>query len=328
MTFNMTRRNLVGATMLAAAAFAAPVLAQDKPVLKFSAVFSEQDIRAEMTKMLAADIKNDFTLEPYYGGNLFKQGTELVAIQRGNLQMGNIAPQDISKQIPEWSVLTSAYLFRDAAHLSAFFNSDVGAEFKKMAEDRLGIHILGPTYFGARQIGLKPEKKITTPQDMAGIKLRMPGGDAWQFLGEALGANPVPVAYAEVYTALQTGAIDGQDNPLPNVKNMKFYEVMSQIIMTSHLIGYDLLVISNEVWNEMAPEEQQAFQAAADKAMKFSEEKHVAQEKALVEEFKAAGLQIYEPDIEAFRKFAQEKYVNSELAKSWPEGILEKVAGL
>lgn len=109
---------------------------------------------------------------------------------------------------------------------------------------------------------------------------------------------------------------------------MKFYEVMSQIIMTSHLIGYDLLVISNEVWNEMAPEEQQAFQAAADKAMKFSEEKHVAQEKALVEEFKAAGLQIYEPDIEAFRKFAQEKYVNSELAKSWPEGILEKVAGL
>lgn len=107
MTFNMTRRYLVGATMLAAAAFAAPVLAQDKPVLKFSAVFSEQDIRAEMTKMLAADIKNDFTLEPYYGGNLFKQGTELVAIQRGNLQMGNIAPQDISKQIPEWSVLTS-----------------------------------------------------------------------------------------------------------------------------------------------------------------------------------------------------------------------------
>ncbi|MBU1314571.1 MAG: TRAP transporter substrate-binding protein DctP [Alphaproteobacteria bacterium] len=328
MNFNLTRRYLIGATMLAAAAFTVPALAQDKPTLKFSAVFSEQDIRAEMTKMLAEDIKDDFTLEPYYGGNLFKQGTELVAIQRGNLQMGNIAPQDISKQIPEWSVLTSAYLFRDAAHLSAFFNSDVGAEFKKMAEDQLGIHILGPTYFGARQVGLKSEKKIMTPEDMAGIKLRMPGGDAWQFLGEALGANPVPVAYAEVYTALQTGAIDGQDNPLPNVKNMKFYEVMSQIALTSHLIGYDLLVISNDAWTAMTPEQQQAFQAAADKAMTFSEDKHVAQEKALLEEFRAAGLDIYEPDLEAFRTFAQEKYLNSDLAKSWPEGILEKVAAL
>jgi hypothetical protein len=80
---------------------------------------------------------------------------------------------------------------------------------------------------------------------MAGVRLRMPGGDAWQFLGEALGANPTPMAYAEVYTGLQTGAIDGQDNPLPNVENMKFYEVMSQIVMTSHLVGYDLLTVAS-----------------------------------------------------------------------------------
>ena len=324
----ITRRYMLGAAMVAAAAFAVPALAQDKPVLKFSAVFSEQDIRAEMTKKLGEAISGDFKLEPYYGGNLFKQGTELVAIQRGNLQMGNIAPQDISKQIPEWSVLTSAYLFRDAAHVTNFFKSETGEEFKKMAEDQLGIKILGPTYFGARQVGLKPNKKINTPADMAGIKLRMPGGDAWQFLGEAIGANPVPVAYAEVYTALQTGAIDGQDNPLPNVQNMKFYEVMSQIVLTSHLIGYDLLVVSKDVWDKMTPEQQQSFQAAADEAMKWSEDQHIAQEQTLLEEFKKAGLEIYEPDQEAFRKFAQEKYLNSELAKSWPEGILNKVAGM
>jgi len=328
MKLTLTRRALIGATMLAASTIALPALAQDKPVLKFSAVFSEQDIRAEMTKKFAEGISENFKLEPYYGGNLFKQGTELVAIQRGNLQMGNIAPQDISKQIPEWSVLTSAYLFRDAAHVSAFFKSDAGADFKKMAEDQLGIHILGPTYFGSRQVGLKPEKKIETPEDMAGIKLRMPGGDAWQFLGEAIGANPVPVAYAEVYTALQTGAIDGQDNPLPHVKNMKFYEVMSQIVLTAHLIGYDLLVISKEVWDGMSPEQQQSFQAAADEAMQWSEDQHVAQEKTLLDEFKAAGLEIYEPNVDSFRKFAQEKYLASDVAKSWPEGILEKVAGM
>ena len=129
--------------------------------------------------------------------------------------MGNIAPQDIANQIPAWSILTAGYLFRDADHLKKVFESDVGKELIKLAEDQLGIHILGPIYFGVRQVGLKPDKKINTPADLAGIKLRMPGGDAWQFLGTALGANPTPMAYAEVYTGLQTGAIDGQDNPLP-----------------------------------------------------------------------------------------------------------------
>ncbi|CDZ26879.1 TRAP transporter substrate-binding protein DctP [Neorhizobium galegae] len=327
MTFELTRRHFLGAT-LATAALSVPAMAQDKPVLKFSAVFSEQDIRAQMTKMFAEAIAGSYKLEPYYGGNLFKQGTELVAIQRGNLQMGNIAPQDVSNQIPEWSVLTSAYLFRDAQHVTKFFRSEAGAEFKKMADEKLGVYILGPTYFGARQIGLKPNKKITTPADMAGIKLRMPGGDAWQFLGAALGANPTPMAYAEVYTGLQTGAIDGQDNPLPNVKNMKFYEVMSQIVMTSHLIGYDLLTISSKIWKGMSADQQKSFQAAADKAMKWSEDQHLAQEKTLVDEFKKAGLNIYEPDIAAFRKFAQEKYLASDLAKSWPKGVLEKVAAI
>ena len=123
MTFQTTRRRFLAGTGLAIGAAAFPVLAlaQDKPKLRFSAVFSEQDIRAEMMKMFADAIKDDFVFEGYYGGNLFKQGTELVAIQRGNLEMGNISPQDISKQIPAWSIVTAGYLFRDAAHVRTFF---------------------------------------------------------------------------------------------------------------------------------------------------------------------------------------------------------------
>ncbi len=326
MRFGFTRRAvLLGSLLLAAAA---PTMAQDKPVLRFSAVFSEQDIRAEMMDLFAGQISEDFTLEPYYGGNLFKQGTELVALQRGNLEMGNIAPQDISNQIPAWSVLTSAYLFRDAAHLRTFFDSDVGAEFKQMAEDQLGIHILGPTYFGARQVGLRIDKEIKTPEDMAGIKLRMPGGDAWQFLGEAIGANPTPMAYAEVYTGLQTGAIDGQDNPLPNVENMKFYEVMDQIVLTSHLVGYDLLVISDSAWNAMTPEQQASVEAAASTAIEFSQQAHLDREAELLTQFETAGLKIYEPDLEAFRAAAQQKYLESDLAKDWPEGVVDRINAL
>ena len=326
MTFGLTRRAiLVGGLLLAAAM---PAMAQDKPVLRFSAVFSDQDIRAEMMNLFSAQIAEDFTFEPYYGGTLFKQGTELVALQRGNLEMGNIAPQDVSNQIPAWSVLTSAYLFRDAAHLRAFFDSEIGAEFKQMAEDQLGIHILGPTYFGARQVGLRIDKEIKTPADMAGIKLRMPGGDAWQFLGTALGANPTPMAYAEVYTGLQTGAIDGQDNPLPNVENMKFYEVMEQIVLTSHLVGYDLLVVSGDAWAAMTPEQQTAVQAAATAAIDTSQAAHIAREAELVQKFKDAGLNIYEPDVAAFRTHVQEQYMNSDLAKDWPEGVVDRINAL
>ncbi|WP_040325031.1 TRAP transporter substrate-binding protein DctP [Aurantimonas manganoxydans] len=325
MIFSTTRRAVLAASAAMLFAFAVPSAAQDKKPLRFSAVFSEQDIRAEMMKKFADAVGDDYAFEGFYGGNLFKQGTELVALQRGNLEMGNIAPQDIANQIPEWSILTSAYLFRDAEHLRTFFASDAGDEMKKMVEDQLGVHLLGPTYFGTRQVGLKPDKKIETPADMAGIKLRMPGGDAWQFLGQALGANPTPMAYAEVYTGLQTGAIDGQDNPLPNVQNMKFYEVMSQIVLTSHLVGYDLLTVSSAVWDDMSPDQQQAFQAAADAAIEWSTAEHLRQEEELADSFEERGLKLYKPDVEAFRTHAQKMYSESDLARNWPEGMLERI---
>jgi len=328
MKFDHGRRSALGAGAALAAACALPARAQAKPTLRFAAVFSDKDIRADMIRMLAKDIEADFRLEPYYGGTLFKQGTELVALQRDNLEMGNIAPQDISKQIPAWSLLTSAYLFRDANHLNAFFASDLGAQMKKMAEDQAKVKILGPTFFGTRQVGLKPKKRISTPADLAGVKLRMPPGDAWQLLGRSLGANPTPMAYAEVYTGLQTGVVDGQDNPLPNVQNMKFYEVMSQIVLTSHLVGYDLLSINLKTWNGMPPARQQAFQAAVDKAIQWSAAEHLKREAELADGFAKQGLEVYKPDIDAFRAHAQKVYMASDEAKDWPKGMLEKINAL
>jgi len=318
-----------GAALAAASALPAslPVWAQAK-TLRFAAVFSDKDIRADMIRMLAKDVAADFTIEPHYMGSLFKQGTELVALQRDNLEMGNIAPQDISKQITAWSILTSAYLFRDANHLFNFWSSDLGAQYKKQAEEQVKIKILGPTFFGTRQVGLKPKKKINTPADMAGIKLRMPPGDAWQLLGRSLGANPTPMAFAETYTGLQTGAVDGQDNPLPNVNAVKFYEVMSQIVLTSHLIGYDLLCMNLKLWNSLAPAKQKSTQAAVDKALKWSTEEHLKREAELAETFRKHGLEIYTPNVAAFRAHAQKIYLASDEAKEWPKGMLEKIAAV
>jgi len=328
MEFKIDRRSLLKAGAALAATQAVPSWAQDKPTLRFAAVFSDKDIRADMMRIFAKEIEGDFKLETYLGGSLFKQGTELVALQRDNLELGNIAPQDISKQIPAWSILTSAYLFRDANHLNAFFAGDLGAQMKKMVEDQVKVKILGPTFFGTRQVGLKPKKKINKPEDLAGIKLRMPPGDAWQLLGRSIGANPTPMAYAETYTGLQTGAIDGQDNPLPNVQNMKFYEVMSQIVMTSHLVGFDLLTVNLKTWTGMNAAKQKSFQAAADKAIAWSTGEHLKREMELAEGFRKQGLDVYTPDVNAFRAYAQKVYLASDEAKSWPPGLLDKINAL
>jgi TRAP-type transport system periplasmic protein len=327
-TFSINRHVAVLGGALVATGLAFGACAQDKPVLKFSAVFSDTDIRADAMRMLGDALAEDFVFEPHFGATLFKQGTELVALQRGNLETGIVAPQDIANQLPAWSILTAAYLFRDSEHLNKFFESEAGQEMVKMADDELGIHIVAPVYFGARQVNLKPEKEIKTPADMAGIKLRMPGGDAWQFLGKALGANPTPMAYAEVYTGLQTGAIDGQDNPLPNDYNMKFYEVTSQIVLTSHLIGYDLFVVSKDTWDSLTPEQQTKLETEVKKAIGWSTEQHLAEESKLVQFFKDEGLKVYTPDVDAFRTYAQQMYLESDLAKDWPEGMLDKINAL
>ncbi|HYT47326.1 MAG TPA: TRAP transporter substrate-binding protein DctP [Burkholderiales bacterium] len=329
MDFKIDRRSALKAGAALAAASTLPAWAQAKPTLRFAAVFSDKDIRADMVRMLAKDVGGDYSVETFFNASLFKQGTELVALQRDNLEMGNIAPQDISKQVPAWTILTSAYLFRDADHLSKFWSGDLGAQFKKQAEEQVKIKILGPTFFGTRQVGLKVKKKINTPTDMAGIKLRMPPGDAWQLLGRSLGANPTPMAFAETYTGLQTGAVDGQDNPLPNVNAVKFYEVMSQIVLTGHLIGYDLLSMNLKTWNAMSPARQKAFQAAVDKALAWSTAEHLKREAELADIFrKQHGLEIYTPDVNAFRTYAQKVYLASDEAKDWPKGMLEKINAL
>jgi TRAP-type C4-dicarboxylate transport system substrate-binding protein len=324
---SLTRRSVVagGAAVLALAAGSAG--AQTRQKLRFSSAFTETDLRVEAYKSFAAAIKDDFEFEPYWGNTLFKQGTELVALQRDNLDMCNLAPADISKQIPAWSLLTSAFLFRDADHMKKTFKSDVGKEFIKMAKDQLGIQIITPVYFGSRSINLKPDKQIKTPADLAGIKLRMPLGEFWQFLGESLGANPTPVAYAELYTALQTGTVDGQDNPVVASKLMKFDEVTTQFVLTRHVIAYDVMSIRSKIWDAMKPEQRAKFQAAADKMSDENIKRFDTQEAETLEYFRKEGKKVYTPDVDAFRTFAQKKYVEK-YGNDWPKGALERISAI
>jgi TRAP-type C4-dicarboxylate transport system substrate-binding protein len=322
------RRTLLRAGASTLAVAATPRLWAQTPMkMRLSAAFTEQDMRADGYKAFAAAMKNDFEMQPFWGNTLFKQGTELVALQRGNLEMANLAPQDISKQVPAWSLLTSAYLFRDVAHLKKTFKSEVGQSFIKMARDQLGVEVITPVYFGTRHVNLKPDRVIKTPADLAGIKLRMPPGEFWQFLGESIGVNPTPVAFAEVYTALQTGAIDGQDNPLVLSMLMKFDEVTTQFVLTSHVVAYDLMTVSSKAWNELKPDQQARFRAEAEKAMNDYTAKFEAKEGEAAAKLKAEGKKVYTPDVNAFRTVAQKRYVDK-YGKDWPTGALEKINAL
>jgi TRAP-type transport system periplasmic protein len=324
----VSRRSVLRAGASALALAASPRLfAQDKPKLRFSSAFTEQDPRADAYKAFAAAMKNDFDFQPFWANTLFKQGTELVALQRGNLEMANLAPQDISKQVPAWSLMTSAYLFRDVDHLNKTFKSDVGRDFIKMARDQLQIELITPVYFGSRHVNLKPDKQIRTPADLAGIKLRMPPGEFWQFLGESIGVNPTPVAFAEVYTALQTGAIDGQDNPLLLSKLMKFDEVTTQFVLTSHVVGYDMMAVASKAWDAMKPDQQARVRAAAEKAIDDYTVKFQAQEKDVVAALQKEGKKVYTPDVNAFRTYAQKRYLDK-YGKDWPKGALERINAL
>jgi TRAP-type C4-dicarboxylate transport system substrate-binding protein len=188
--------------------------------------------------------------------------------------------------------------------------------------------VLSVPYIGTRHLNLKPKKKIMTPADLAGIKLRMPGGEGWQFVGSSLGANPVPIAFTEVYTALQTGAIDAQDNPLGANKVMKFYEVTSQIVLTSHLIANNLFAISLKKWQSLTPAQQKTLQTAADQFSDAITAQAQKDEAELVGFFKAQGLDIYTPDVAAFRKHVLDVYAKSKWAKEWTPGMLERINAL
>lgn len=329
MTTKIGRRALIGAAtvaLLAAAGWSGAAVAQDQIKLRMSTPASETDFRSQGLASTFADGVSGFaTYEPHYNDSLFKQGTELVAIARGNLEMSITSAQELAKLIPEWSIFTAGYLMRDAEHQRKVFEGDIGKEMYQLAEDKLGVKLLSVMYFGTRQLNLRGDLKINTPEDMAGVKLRMPGTDAWQFLGRALGANPTPMAFTEVYTGLQTGAIDGQDNPLPTDKDRKFYEVTDQIVLTGHLVDMNFLAFSKSVWDDLTADQQQTVQEAAQRASLQITETILANEAQLVAFFRSEGLDVYTPDVDAFRARAQKMYQESDFSKDWPAGLLERI---
>ncbi|WP_298494700.1 TRAP transporter substrate-binding protein DctP [uncultured Maritimibacter sp.] len=308
---------------------ATQAFAQDKVTLVYSDTVPENDPRSAILKeSFGACLGDEFDFQPYHGATLFQQGTELTAMQRGNLDMGNLAIFDFYNQVPSTSVLGTPFLFRDYDHMRAVYNSDVLADLEAEIEEKAGVKILAYPYIGARHLGYKGDKEYMTPEDLAGMKLRMPGGEGWQFVGEAMGATPVPVAFTEVYTALQTGAIDGQDNGFPAVASMKFYEVIDYVGMTAHLIAANEFTISLDKWNSMTEGQQAKVQECADNFEAALDAETLKLETEKRAEIEAAGVTVYQPDNAAFQEHVLGVYRDSKYSADWPEGLVDAISAI
>jgi len=331
MSFAITRRALLAAAS-ALAVTATGAFAQDKVLLRLSGVNSETDQRAvALINVFGPGVADFASFEPHWNGTLFGQGTELEAIASGDLEMSITSAQELATFFPDWSIFAAGYVLQSAEHQVAVFNDALMDPFKQQVADELGVVLLTPMYLGRRQVNLRQprsEVDVQTPEDLSGINLRMPSSDAWQFLGRALGANPTPMAFTEVYTALQTGAVDGQDNPLPTVVDSKFFEVTKQIALTSHLVDWNFLALSKEVWDNLTPEQQAQMQKAADDAAASGRQAQLDKEDELVGFLEEKGIELYEPDLDAFREHVQKAYLDSEYAAAWPEGLLDKINAL
>ena len=324
----INRRALLGAAA-ALGACSLPALAQSKTVLRISTPAVPDDWHGKMWTIfkdtLDKSAPGEFDVQINLNGSLFKQGTEPAAMARGNLELAAISAQDIAKILPEYSIFTAGYLIRDPEHQQKVFNGPIGAEMYKAVAEKMDVQILGIGYLGSRQVNLREVRNVRTPADLKGVKLRMPGSKEWLFLGEALGATPTPLAFGEVYLGLKTGTVDGQDNPLPSVRAAKFYEVTKQIVLTSHLTDGIFIALSNKSFNALNFAQKRKVADAAKAAIAFNNDNRVKEEAQLVDFFKKEGLQVSTPDVEAFRKTVQAAYQNSEYAKVWPKGLVERI---
>ncbi|WP_323765793.1 sialic acid TRAP transporter substrate-binding protein SiaP [Marinovum sp.] len=323
---------LAASAVSAIALTAGAALAQDPVEVKFTTVSVPTDLHTQAMGVFKDTLDElepgTFDIQLYDSGSLFGQNGDLDALQRGNAEMAYVSFQLIADAIPKFGLLTAGYLFQDADHYRAFMESDIGAEFKETVRSEMGIEILSVCYLGTRQLNLRNAMDVQTPEDLAGLKLRMPGSDAWLFLGEALGANPTPLPFSEVYLGLQTGTVDAQDNPLPTVEAAKFYEVTEQITLTSHLVDGLPIAVNTQTWEQLDETQQGHMVEAAQAACDWNNERRYAEEDRLVAFFEEQGLQVTTPDVDAFRNHVQEVYMTSDRAADWPEGWVEKINAL
>ncbi|MET0209401.1 MAG: sialic acid TRAP transporter substrate-binding protein SiaP [Burkholderiaceae bacterium] len=282
------------AALVAACALAAggPALAQQK--LKWAHVYEVSEPYHTESVWAAAEIKKrtngKFDIEVFPASTLGKETDINQGMALGTVDMIISGPSFAARSYPRLGIAYYPFIFRDGDHLIAYSKSPVFKEMVDGYREKTGIQITAYTYYGARHT--TAQKAFNDCAGMKGLKIRVPDVSVYMATPKACGANPTPIAFAEVYLALQNGTVDAQENPLTTIEAKKFYEVQKAIMMTGHIVDGLTTQIAPHVWNKLTPDEQKIFVEVTREAAARATDKIKKREAELTEDFKKKGLQI------------------------------------
>jgi len=271
----------------------------------------------------------NITIELYFNGVLYSAELGASACIAGDVDMVYTGPNYLTDGSPWLSMFSAGYLIKDYDHLQAVYGGEIGQSIYQRVAEEQGILPLATYYLGARVIGLTEDVEITTPEDLAPYTIRMPASDMYVFLGEALGAKVSPIALSELYTALQTGTVDGEDCPLPQVESKKLYEVLESITLTNHWLTITWPAINLDKWNSLTEEQQGWITEAIEYGNTVCDNASLEQEEELIATFKERGLSIYYPDIDAFAEHVLNEYLSDdEITADWDMDLYQQIVDL
>ncbi|MBD9525666.1 MULTISPECIES: sialic acid TRAP transporter substrate-binding protein SiaP [Paracoccus] len=296
-----TIKGLFGA---AAMLMASTIAAQAQTALKWAHVYETSEPFHTESVWAAEEIgkrtEGRYKIDVFPASQLGKEADLNQGLKLGTVDIIISGSSFASREYKPIGVTYYPYIFRDPSHLIAYTKSDV---FKKLAagyEEASGNHITAVTYYGTRQT--TANKDIKSCADMNGLKIRVPDVPAYLAMPRACGANTTPIAFAEVYLALQNGTVEAQENPLTTIEAKKFFEVQKNIALTGHIVDHLNTVVSKQLWANLSDADKQIFSdvmmEAAVRATKIVEER----EAALVDKFKADGINVVEVDKSDFEK--------------------------
>jgi len=297
----MKRNTLKRIAVLAAVTLAAPLaLAQTK--LKWAHVYETSEPYHTESVWAAEEIKKrtngKFEIQVFPASSLGKETDINQGMQLGTVDMIISGPSFAARSYPRLGIAYYPFIFRDGDHLLAYSKSAVFKEMIDGFRDKTGIQILAYTYYGARHTTSKAP--FNDCAGMKGLKIRVPDVPAYRATPEACGANPTPIAFAEVYLALQNGTVDAQENPLTTIEAKKFYEVQKAIMLTGHIVDGLTTQVAPHVWSKLTDAEKKIFSDVALEAAARASAAIKKREAELVDEFKKKGLTIVAVNRQSF----------------------------